>query len=277
MNRLEITQDKSLIAAAGYNHVRLYDVHSSTPSPMMSFEGHQGNVTSVGFARDGKWMWTGGEDGTVRLWDLRAQRAQRTFESRSGVNAVAAHPGQGELVSGDSSGNIRVWDLTANACSCELVPELGVAVRSLSVAIDGTLLVAANDSGTAYVWRSPPGAYHATHFEPLHKLRAHQSQILRCSLSPDVRQLATASADRTVRLWNLDGFGCDRILRGHQRWVWDAVFSVDAAYLVTASTDCTARLWDLASGEAIRIYSGHHKGLVACALNDSATDARDPE
>jgi len=28
---------------------------------------------------------------------------------------------------GDQTGHIRVWDLTANACSCELVPEVGTA------------------------------------------------------------------------------------------------------------------------------------------------------
>lgn len=38
--------------------------------------------------------------------------------------------------------------------------------------------------------------------------------ILKCLLSPDVRQLATASADKTVKLWNLDGFALDRTLTG---------------------------------------------------------------
>ena len=41
-----------------------------------------------------------------------------------------------------------MWDLTANACSCELVPEVGTAVRSLTVALDGSLVVAANNQGT---------------------------------------------------------------------------------------------------------------------------------
>ena len=58
---------------------------------------------------------------------------------------------------GDQHGNIRVWDLTANACSCELVPEVGTAVRSLTVALDGSLVVAANNQG-ASVMVSWPGA-----------------------------------------------------------------------------------------------------------------------
>lgn len=153
---------------------------------------------------------------------------------------------------GDQTGHIRVWDLTANACSCELVPEVGTAVRSLTVALDGSMIVAGNNHGTCYVWRMLRGTTLTTHFEPLHKLRAHGSHVLKCLISPDVQQLATASSDKTVKLWNLDGFGLDRTLTGHTRWVWDAVFSVDAAYLVTASSDATARLWDLSSGEAPR-------------------------
>ena len=60
---------------------------------------------------------------------------------------------------GDQHGNIRVWDLTANACSCELVPEVGTAVRSLTVALDGSLVVAANNQGvnviSALAWAKP--------------------------------------------------------------------------------------------------------------------------
>ena len=56
---------------------------------------------------------------------------------------------------GDQHGNIRVWDLTANACSCELVPEVGTAVRSISVALDGSLVVAANNQGVRQL-QNPP-------------------------------------------------------------------------------------------------------------------------
>jgi WD40 repeat protein len=79
-------------------------------------------------------------------------------------------------------------------------------------------------------------------------LLSHQGYILKCLISPDVQQLATTSSDKTVKLWNLDGFTLERTLTGHTRWVWDCVFSVDAAYLVTASSDATARLWDLSTG-----------------------------
>ena len=36
-----------------------------------SYDGHTTNVTAIGFQCDGKWMYSGSEDGTVKIWDLR--------------------------------------------------------------------------------------------------------------------------------------------------------------------------------------------------------------
>jgi G protein beta subunit-like protein len=80
------------------------------------------------------------------------------------VNTVVLHPNQTELISGDQNGNIRVWDLNANSCSCELVPEVDTAIRSLTVMYDGSLVVAANNQGTCYVWRLSKGNKVGPHF-----------------------------------------------------------------------------------------------------------------
>ncbi|KAG6412677.1 hypothetical protein SASPL_125361 [Salvia splendens] len=251
VNRLEITPDKHYLAAAGNPHIRLFDVNANSPQPVMSYDSHTNNVMAVGFQCDGNWMYSGSEDGTVKIWDLRAPGCQREYESRAAVNTVVLHPNQTELISGDQNGNIRVWDLTANSCSCELVPEVDTAVRSLTVMWDGSLVVAANNRGTCYVWRLMQGT-----------------------------QVATASSDGTVKIWNVDGFTLEKTLVGHQRWVWDCVFSVDGAFLITAtffehlenliaaSSDSTARLWSMSTGEEIKVYKGHQKATVCCALHD---------
>ena len=49
VNRLEITPDKQYLAAAGNPHVRLFEVNTSNPQPVTSYDGHTGNVTAVGF------------------------------------------------------------------------------------------------------------------------------------------------------------------------------------------------------------------------------------
>uniref|UniRef100_A0A803MA72 Target of rapamycin complex subunit LST8 n=1 Tax=Chenopodium quinoa TaxID=63459 RepID=A0A803MA72_CHEQI len=185
VNRLEITPDKRYLAAAGNPHIRLFDINSSNPQPVMSYDSHTNNVMAVGFPSNGNWMYSGSEDGTVKIWDLRAPGCQREYESRAAVNTVVLHPNQTELISGDQNGNIRVWDLTANSCSCELVPEVDTAVRSLTVMFDGTLVVAANNNGTCFVWRLLSGTQTMTNFEPLHRLQAHKGYILKCLLSPE--------------------------------------------------------------------------------------------
>jgi hypothetical protein len=78
---------------------------------------------------------------------------------------------QGELISGDRNGNLRVWDLAANTCSCELVPAGEVAIRSVTVAADASLVAAANDHGSVFVWKLGKGADLTTQFEPHHMLQ----------------------------------------------------------------------------------------------------------
>lgn len=235
-------------------------------------------------------MVTSSEDGTVKIWDTRTGSVQRNY-SHGGiaVNDVVIHPNQGELISCDRGGNVRVWDLGENKCSHQLIPEDDVAVASVTVASDGTMLCAGNNAGNVYVWRMIQNR-DVTSLVPVCKFVAHQTYITRVLLSPDVRHLATCSADHTARIWSLDpahphnsagaeglpqerdpsAFPLETTLHGHQRWVWDCAFSADSAYLVTACSDHYARLWELSSQSIIRQYNGHHRGAVCVALNDTA-------
>ena len=56
---------------SGYQHIRMYDLNSNNPNPVINYEGMSKNVTAVGFHEEGKWMYTGGEDNSARIWDLR--------------------------------------------------------------------------------------------------------------------------------------------------------------------------------------------------------------
>lgn len=49
----------------------MYDLNSNNPNPIISYDGVNKNIASVGFHEDGRWMYTGGEDCTARIWDLR--------------------------------------------------------------------------------------------------------------------------------------------------------------------------------------------------------------
>jgi G protein beta subunit-like protein len=268
VNRMAITPDKRFLACAGAHTVRMYDIRTTNPNPTMTFEGHTANVTAVAIQADGKWMVTSSEDGTVKVWDVRAPTVQRNYKHKCPVNDVVIHPNQGELISCDDDGNVRIWDLGENSCTHQLIPEDDVPVRSVSVASDGTTLVAGNNSGNCYVWKMV-NTKDVTSLHPVTRFRSHTKYITKVLLSPDVKHLATCSADHTARIWSTENnFAMETVLQGHQRWVWDCAFSADSAYLVTACSDHYVRLWELASGQIIRQYNGHHKGAIAVALND---------
>lgn len=72
VNKLEITADKTQIAAAGNSQIRIFDVNSNDPQPVNSYDGHNGNVTAVGFQKDSKWMFSGAHQGQglTMMWAL---------------------------------------------------------------------------------------------------------------------------------------------------------------------------------------------------------------
>ena len=67
VNVLCVTPDKQYLAACGHTHVRLYDINSNSVNPVTTYDSHKNNVTAVGFHQDGKWMFTGSEDSTIKV------------------------------------------------------------------------------------------------------------------------------------------------------------------------------------------------------------------
>jgi target of rapamycin complex subunit LST8 len=169
----------------------------------MNFEGHTNNITGVAFHCEGKWMVTSSEDCTVRVWDTRSGQIQRSYTHDHPVNDVVIHPNQGELVSADRGGVIMIWDLGDNKCTHQLIPEDDVSISSVSIASDGSLLAAGNNKGDVYMWRMFQ-SQETTTLSPCRVFNAHKTYLTRLLLSPDIKLLATCSADHTVRIWRID-------------------------------------------------------------------------
>lgn len=78
----------------------------------------------------------------------------------------------------------------------------------------------------------------------LTQLEHHSNEVWFVQFSNDGKRLATASKDRTVRIYDLKTFQVLHSLDDHEQSVAYAVWSPDDSRIVTCSQDWKARLWD---------------------------------
>jgi WD40 repeat protein len=83
----------------------------------------------------------------------------------------------------------------------------------------------------------------------LQTLEGHGESVTSIAFSHDSALLASASWDKTVRIWRTDTGECQQTLEGHSDWVTSIAFSHDSALLASASNDNTVRIWRTDTGE----------------------------
>jgi WD40 repeat protein len=107
-------------------------------------------------------------------------------------------------------------------------------------------------------------------------LKEHTGWIAGIAFSPDGSTFATASADNTVKLWEVPSakpegvtttWKCTATLKGHTDYVACVAFSSDKKTLVSGSFDHTAIIWDIPSGKPRHVLKGHKGAVLAVAFH----------
>ncbi|MGW8359038.1 nSTAND1 domain-containing NTPase [Streptomyces wedmorensis] len=98
-------------------------------------------------------------------------------------------------------------------------------------------------------------------------LTGHSDAVLSVAFSPVDQILATASADGTVRLWDVDTRKPTATLPKQPGEVLSVAFSPDGQALATASADGTAQLWDRDTAKASKRFVGHYDAVQSVAFS----------
>ncbi len=253
--------DGDLLATGEGRLVRLWEV--ATGRELRRLAGHEGMVSAVAWSQDGRLLASASHDRTVRLWEPATGRERaRLWGHTSWVSSVAFQPGAGLagglLASASYDRTARLWDLRSGRETRSL-PGHGSWVLSVAWSPNGQRLATGCADGTIRLWNPTTG-------DLTGELRGHEDWV-RCvafnaagMTAEGGGLLASASEDRTVRIWET-ATGRELHRLPHLDQVHAVAWSPDGTSLASASEDRTVRLWDPRTGREERRGIGHTGSL----------------
>ena len=188
------------------------------------------------------------------------------------------------LASGAKDNEARLWYIDAESGSyichakftghAESIGAIALPRANASTSTPKFLLTGSQDR-TIKRWdipKSTTGKKKAT--RAVYTRKAHEKDINSIDVSPDDSIFASASQDKTVKIWSLAEGEVLGVLRGHRRGVWSVRFSpltLNSSMLgadkggrlvITGSADKTVRLWALADYSCLKTFEGHANSVL---------------
>ena len=272
---LAFSGDGKMLASAANDGVRLWNVETG------GFIGalpHDGKSFGVAIRNDGKILASAGENGRVTIYDLDQKKIlgvlvpgeQQTGKSPGNVYRVAFSPDGATLASGGEDKRIFFWNvLTHKQIGKPLM--VGSEVFSLAFNHSGKKIVFGDRIGEAALWDM------AKHSKLQQMPLDHEGPVFGVAFSPDDRQLATVSSDKSVHIYNLD----DPSAKPQKLTGESGLFGVDFAAdgrVASGTDDGMVTFWDpdrpipfgsqvqSRTGEAAQaFYTADGKTLVSCS------------
>ncbi|MBV9415575.1 MAG: PD40 domain-containing protein, partial [Solirubrobacterales bacterium] len=226
--------------------------------------GHTSNVAGVAFRPQANQLASGGDDGTVILWNLATGRPLKTLRGNGAqVSSVAFSP-NGKLLASAANGAVTLWNPTTGIRQRTIAGGVG-NIETVAFSPDGRTLAFGGDDDTIELWDL--GAA-----KPVGMLRGHSGVVYDVAFSPSGTTLASASADQTVILWNLGTRRAARVLGGRDGSVFAVAFSPDGRTLASGNGDGSVFLWSASTGKRLRALHGHSAAVESVAFTPDGSE-----
>jgi WD40 repeat protein/serine/threonine protein kinase len=237
------------------------DGQPDTNQSVVRLAGHDGPVRSVAFSPNGKLALSGGEDNTIRVWDLATGESVKALRGHgSSVRSCVFSPDGQLVLSGGDDESVRVWNVQGyqevRVLHATVFSGHEDAVLSARFSRDGKHIVTASRDRTASLWNAETG-------QPLRRFQeGHEFLVSGAVFYPDGRHLATGAGDNSVRVWDLTA-GTQTAMMTPTGRIGTLAVSPDGKWLASGSIGSAIKLWNAATGEALGSLTGHDAEISA--------------
>ncbi|MGL4374885.1 MAG: AAA-like domain-containing protein, partial [Microcoleaceae cyanobacterium] len=245
------------ISANNQGVIKLWKLNHDLLKPL---RGHQNTIWEVATSRDGKLIASTSVDQTLKLWRSDGTLLQTLKDKGSTVFRTVVFSQDSQiLVTGSINQTVQLWDISNPQTSeIKLLKTLvghQSPINALAISPDGKI-IASGDNKIIKLWNFDG--------KLLNSFKAHNEIIWKLAFSADGKLLASASADRTAKVWKLDGKLVTTL--NHDSSVWGVAFSPQGNFVVTSSRDDTLKFWQL-DGKLLRNIPNQGKGLNRLAIS----------
>ena len=227
---LSVSPDSRWLACGTNNiGIQLLDLTSNN-FILQNLKGHEGKkIKSVAFFPNSKNLVSSGTDKKVLLWDIQTGKSELIWEQDDIVQSLSVSPDGNVIAAGTKDGRIvllsgRNWENVQ-----ELYYEENNQVNVVQFNHAGNILVSGDLDGNVKLWNWKD-------IELIKSLRGHTARIVDIKFSPDDKQIATASTDGTIQIWEADDLeNLPVVFRDSEGYVLTVAFSPDGMKLVAGS------------------------------------------
>ncbi|PVV02358.1 hypothetical protein BB560_003190 [Smittium megazygosporum] len=276
LQTLSITQTKLTAAAINFSGEWIALASSKlgqllvwewqSESYILKQQGHAYDMSCVAFSGDGQYIATGGDDGKVKIWTAASGFCFVTFSNHSAaVTAIQFSKRNQVVISASADGTVRAFDLVRYRNFRTFVSPTPVQFTCVAVDPSGEIVVAGcQDSFDIYMWSMQTGNL-------LDVLSGHEGPVSALDFSPDGVQLASASWDKSVRLWNVFQRSVSVDKLSHMFEVLSVVYRPDSKQVSTSTLDGQIHFWNVENASQLFSIEGRKDIAPGRKQNDVMT------